>query len=235
MIKLRNIPVLIYTILVLCTFSCVSVYFDQPQPVDAKNMKKFPKKLRGTWVQDDDTTLVGKTIFRKVEWNSKLLSRTEIDTNDALVIRGDKIYNLDEDSTKGFNFVIQNDSILINVSQVIEYKLGNAALLRSVSKDYYILNVRKDSIWWNVFLIEKKSDGTILAMYPKKGELSILKTIFENDDLEIKIPYVEDKLTTSEFQKFWKVELTSKQIIEFRNKGGFTDTSLVLEPKYKIE
>ena len=235
MIKLRNVLVLTYIALVLCKVSCVSVYFNQPQPIDSKNMKKFPKKLRGTWVQDGDTILVGKTIFRKVEWDSKLLSRTEIDTNDAFVIKGGKIYNLDEDSTRGFDFIIQNDSILVNVSEIIEFELGDTALLRFASKDYYVLNEKKDSIWWNVFLIEKKNDGMILVSYPKKGELSILEKILKNDDLEIRIPYVEGKLTTSEFQKFWNVGLTSKQIIEFRNKGGFSDTSLVLEPKYKID
>ena len=88
--------------------------------------------------------------------------------------------------------IIQNDSILVNVSEIIEFELGDTALLRFASKDYYVLNEKKDSIWWNVFLNEKKNDGMILVSYPKKGELSILEKILKNDDLEIRIPYVEE-------------------------------------------
>ena len=214
--------------------SCTSVSFDQPQPIDAKNCKKIPKKFRGTWVSNDDTTIIGKTFFRKIDWNFETLSKAELDTNKSLVIRGKFIYDLEDDSLKGYEYTVMDDSLIVKIPDRFEFTLGNSAQLRSVSKKYLTLNLKQDSIWWNVYLVEKKNDGRIVIRSSKQQDLSILESILNTNEIEITSPD-KDELETSEFQKFWSVELSSKQIIEFINEGGFSDTALVLEPIHKIE
>jgi len=51
----KYIPVL----LVLLTWaSCITVEFENPQPDGAKSLKKFPKKLQGTYLVDDEGMLL---------------------------------------------------------------------------------------------------------------------------------------------------------------------------------
>lgn len=220
----------------LLTVSCVSIYFNKPQPIDSKNIKKFPKNMRGTWVSDGDTVTVRKKTFRKVEWAYESISRAEIDSNESLIIKNNQLFDLESDSSKGYYYKVHDDSFLVYIPQIIEYKLDEKVLFRRVPEKYYTLNVNVDSIWWDVFLIERLGNGTVVVRYPQKKELDILETILGNEDLEIVIThYVEDEFTTSEFQKFWNVGLTSKQLLEFVDKGGFSDTTLVLDPKNKID
>jgi hypothetical protein len=225
-----------FVVAILCLASCVSIYFNNPQPTDAKNIKNFPRKIRGTWIEDGDTTSIRKKTFRKVEWEVKSISKAELDTTQSLVVKGDKIFDVESDSVQGYYYEFRDDSFFVNIPQITMYELGEGVLFRRVSKSYFTLSINTDSIWWNVYLIEILPDESILVKYPKKSELSILETMLENEELEIKItPYEDDKLTTSEFQKFWNVGLTSKQMLGYISKGGFSDTTLVINRTNKFK
>jgi len=221
---------------ILSLASCVSIYFNNPQPTDARNIKNFPRKIRGTWIEDGDTTTIRKRTFRKVEWAVESISKAEFDTTQSLVVKGDKIFDLESDSVQGYYYELREDSFFVKIPQITRYELGEGVLFRRVSKRYFTLSINTDSIWWNVYLIEILPDESILVKYPIKSELSILETMLENEELEIKItPYEEDKLTTSEFQKFWNVGLTSKQMLEYISRGGFSDSILVINPTNKFK
>ncbi|WP_157515072.1 hypothetical protein [Gaetbulibacter saemankumensis] len=221
---------LLFGCLFFSVISCTSVYFNQPQPIDSKNLNRIPKKFRGTWVQKNDTIIIGKRFYQKTGWYFNTISKVEIDTNKSLQIRGQRIYDLEEPSSKGFEFTAVNDSLIIRHAERFKFTLGDSAQLRSVSKKYSIINLKKDSIWWDVFLIERKDNGEIIVKNTKKDELKILEALLNTNEIEIA---AKDKKTTLESRKNWNVGLTSKQMIKFINMGGFSETTLVLKPDEK--
>ena len=49
---------ILVSILVLTTWaSCVTVEFDEPQPRDSRSLNKYPKKLQGSYLNEDDGML----------------------------------------------------------------------------------------------------------------------------------------------------------------------------------
>jgi len=226
-----------YLFLLLCMLSsCVSIYFTEPQPVDVKSRKNIPKKLRGTWIDKNDTTYVGKRTFRKVEWQVEIIAQSEVDADSNTQIKGDRIFKTDVEPLTGYSFTRRNDSLVVNTSEEVKFELNKTAELRKISRDYWALNWARDSIWQEVFLVHKLADGTIQINKIKKPELKLVEQMKQDTTLEIIIgPYDENKLTTSKYQKFWDISFTQKEMLQFIQLGGFSDTLMVLEPQFKID
>ncbi|WP_242156305.1 hypothetical protein [Aestuariivivens sediminis] len=235
MMTSRNTFILIVGSLLLSMMSCTSVSFNQPQPVDSKNLKRIPKKLRGTWVQKMDTIIIGKRFYQKTDWHIDTISRAEIEADTSLEIRGQRIYVNHEDALKGFEFTVLQDSLIVKVPDRFEFTLGDSAQLRRISKRYAIINLKKDSIWWDVHLVEYKNNGGIIVRHPKKEELHLLESLLNRTDIDLIMAKKDtNNKNTAESHKYWDVGLTSRQLMDFINQGGFSGTSLVLEPHEKI-
>ena len=48
--------------------SCVSVYFDQPQPKGGELLTNFPKEFQGKWLGDDDTIYINSNCVKVYEY-----------------------------------------------------------------------------------------------------------------------------------------------------------------------
>ncbi|MCP4120366.1 MAG: hypothetical protein GY751_01285 [Bacteroidetes bacterium] len=218
-------------ILSLLITSCVSIYFNQPQPVETKNLKKAPKSIRGVWLDELDTTVIDKKTYYHVEWYLDTISKTTVDTTTSLEIRNNMIYDIEDDPLTGYAFTDYGDRIIIKVPDRMEFTLSDSSILRMVSRSYYSFNARKDMIWWEVFLVQKMEDGSINIRYPSSNELSILESMDAGEEKETQNS--EDTFLSSEFQKFWEADLTRQLMIEFIELGGFSDTVLVLDKGMK--
>lgn len=50
--------------------SCLSVYFDQPQPKNGIQLKSVPKELQGSWIEKSDTVYIGDNGIYHYEFDS---------------------------------------------------------------------------------------------------------------------------------------------------------------------
>lgn len=69
-------------------FSCTYPYFNQPQPVDAKNLKKVPRELWGAWINEKDSIIIDKYSFTHVvnSFDQSEISKSEMELSGRLSI-----------------------------------------------------------------------------------------------------------------------------------------------------
>ncbi|HKL71265.1 MAG TPA: hypothetical protein VJ855_01300 [Marinilabiliaceae bacterium] len=69
--------ILLFTVLLL--FGCSTVTFEEPQPINVKYLKSFPKSLIGLYVGKDMDTLIISHNFFKYEADEKYLITSDLD------------------------------------------------------------------------------------------------------------------------------------------------------------
>lgn len=215
---------LFYLILLCSTLiSCSTFYFTTPQPVDSKNIYEFPSLFRGTWVEGQDTMIVGKTFFRNIKNHPKSIYKAEADTTSFILFNDNKIYFIDSTSqiklTGGFPYSIIGDSLFYVDREVTEINLGAKAFLRKV-EDKYILNVERDSHWWELYLILKNTDGSYMAKYLNKNDLDKMNN--------------KKLLFSTEYDYYLEANWKTKELNAYINKGVFSDTVIQLFPENRI-
>lgn len=161
-------PALLWNaILFFILASCTVVYFDQPQPVDARNLKKVPKAIQGKWIKttetDTSTIEFGKTTYRFSEVNHESVALSHVESWKKYKMKDGLIYNMFEDSTRGFPYRQSGDTVYFREHFENVITLSDSALLRK-GKGSYLLNVRT-ALGWEVFLIRRSDDGSLLADY----------------------------------------------------------------------
>ncbi len=93
------------------------------------------------------------------------------------------------DATGQYSFVFDS---LAKVYRKEGYFLSDSMLLFKAG-DYYVANLSKDGIWWEVEIIELKENGDICLYYPKTAPyfgrgrgLKVLKIVQEYDPIPLK-------------------------------------------------
>lgn len=221
--KTQHLMMFLLSGIIYTATSCDAIYFTSPQPFNTKNIYEFPKEYRGYWVNDGDTTIIGKNYFIHKEYKqTHSIAKKEIDTSTIYILKNNKIYIKEkyEDIllTEGFPYQQQNDTIYFKAREIIKLSLGYETFLRKVDQ-YYILNTSNTTTWWTLYLIKKTLDNTL--------EISILKE--------------EDLKSNSNFETIYNAEeglfLDAKwSITELKNliqKGGFSSMILELDLKDK--
>lgn len=204
-------------------FSCSTFYFTSPQPIDSKNLYEFPSQYRGTWVEGKDSMIVGKTFFRNIKNSERSIYKPEADTSSLLLMHDNKIYFIDSSNqiklTGGFPYKVEGDSLFYIDHEVTEINLGPKAFLRKV-EDKYILNIERESLWWELYLIQKNTDGSFMAKYLNKSDLEKIKN--------------KKLLFSTEYDHYLEANWTVKELNAYIVKGIFSDTVIHLEPGNRV-
>jgi hypothetical protein len=86
---------LLLSLLVTLLFSsCLTFYFSQPLPVDAKVCHRMPRPLRGNWKGNEGTLKIDKKkwLSTSVDSNDRVSMKTEFELSDSLVLKRYKGY-----------------------------------------------------------------------------------------------------------------------------------------------
>lgn len=175
--KLYNGCAFILLLTIVC--SCSNAYFDQPQPVNARNLKKIPKELRGIWTGSDDSKIcdsiiIDKTSYIHIQHYDEIISKTEMETSQEYKIVNDKIHykNKDDDEMykNGFDYIFKNDTFFMKGRYILyDFCLSDSVILRK-AKETYVCSIKKGN-WWELYLIQKVKNGEIKISYPEGKEL----------------------------------------------------------------
>jgi hypothetical protein len=182
--KLCNKCASILLIIIIC--SCSNALFDQPQPVNTKNLKKIPKELHGIWNNDSDTIIIDKSSYTHIVVYEDHITKAEVDTSRDVKMVKDELFLTNEDTNiKDFNYILKNDTFFYTTRSIGNlFSLSDSVLLRK-TKETYICNVKKGN-WWELFIIQKGKngeikiyfpDGNILNENPLKYGISIIDTV----------------------------------------------------------
>jgi len=213
--------------LIICIMlsSCNNYYFNTPQPVDSKNTYTTPNKSRGTWYTDDNklnTLTIGKDFYTTIEKNQWKESKTklELDTNTYFI--GNKIYYSEDSKLKGeYDYVIKDDSVIVESIEIKRVELGQNAFLRKF--DYgYILNLKHKEMnnWWNIrFIDTRNKEGVIIRE-------------IDNEDLNKNDNYT---ILHEEFDEYLIANWTKHDFQNFIDNGGFSDTLFFFKYTEKIK
>ncbi|MEP3389085.1 MAG: hypothetical protein ABJO02_12905 [Reichenbachiella sp.] len=197
--------------------ACSQQYFDQPQPIDGKNIYAFPAPFQGIWTDGKDSLIVAKYFFANIEYSSLSLPYTKRDTTAYALFRGSKVYPYDSIRQQilgvGTSFEVRNDSIYYEIRESLEVQLGRKAFLRQVG-DQFVLNVKGDNDWWELFLMGVTDQRKLVVTYPS------IDAMIEQD--------INPVLSNTE-EDYFEVRWTTKQFNQLIKNNVFSDTLLFIE------
>ncbi|MFH1001041.1 MAG: hypothetical protein V1783_09390 [Bacteroidota bacterium] len=216
--KYRNI---FFIIGLLILTACERTYFSVPQPVDSKNIYEFPKEIRGLWVNNFDTIVIGSTQFKSLEYKEFKVEKSIADTSSSYIFRNGKVFlvNNDKSLSERLNYSIVNDTVVILKREVQEISLSQNSFLRAIDFGY-ILNIKNEEHWWELYLIEPNVNGRIIV------------TSLKHDNLDVR--FNEEILHKKESTYYLNVKWTKNDLSQIINNGIFCDTLLQLEINEKI-
>jgi hypothetical protein len=209
--------------LLLTLNSCNSVFFSEPQPVDAKNIFEFPAQVRGVWMEGEDTITIGKREYRSVSYRNESVAKSIADTSSQYILANNKIFILkNEDAprlTGGFPYEERADTLYYKARELEEIFLGGNTFLRKVGSRY-ILNIRNDELWWELLLVEKARDGSVLGRRLSKEDM---------DSFQVSQP-----IWKSEDMSYYDIRWRAHDLTSLIKAGCFSDTTINLTPDQKI-
>lgn len=229
--KIRPFFIFLFSTSILA--SCVTIYFDQPQPVDAKDLRKTPRAVRGTWIMGTDTATIAKRTFYWVEWYTDTVTSAEIESEAELEIRDGFIYDRSEKNPTGYRCEPLGEDWLVYMPERINYGLADSALLRKVTDNFYTFNLTKDGKWWEVFLVERTGDNALSIWYPGRTDVCLMEAIGAGEEEYLEEDGDPNTAFTNDFQKYWSVALTREKLLECYDLGAFGELVLELKSAWK--
>lgn len=160
------------------TSSCSTVFFDNPQPTDARSMNHVPKAIQGTWKKSgknyEEILTIDKSSWHKIATEKHGIPKSKMDVSKSYRMANGKIYSADQDFQTGYPYEILHDTIFFSERNEEEIVLSDSVLLRS-ARNCYILNLKRDK-WWEIVFIQKMKNGEVRISYPISEELMDMKT-----------------------------------------------------------
>lgn len=192
------------------------IYFQEPQPADAKNIAHFPSKMRGVWRVDEATVKITKDRFQYIYTELDTLTLAEIDTSDAYLISGQTLYIFDELEDGYARIVARQDGYLVYEGKaLVEFWINERNPLRRVGEQY-LFSSSKNVYWWELYLLAVAENGDIVIKRLCANDLPLI------DEKEL---IKKEKYTNS---YYYAVKWTRKELEALLEKGFFSDTVFVL-------
>jgi hypothetical protein len=177
-----NSPILIiFMLLIVIISSCSTVFFDSPQPTDARNLNHIPKAIQGRWKKSEknheETLTIDKNSYRKIAVEKHGIPGSGKDESKSYRLAEGKIYLADQDFQVGYPYELLRDTLFFSERTEEELVLSDSVLLRS-AKNCYILNLKRGN-WWEIVFIQKMKNGEIHISYPVSEDLRNMDPLYK--------------------------------------------------------
>lgn len=227
----RNLLLFFTLIAIVILSSCTAYYVDNAQPIDADNTYNLPKRITGSWYIKEspedgpsnwDSISITKEYYHYIVRDEYEGAMSEIEEDSSAFIVDDKIYIKDDGKlTAVFPFTIQDDSVKVILVDHELVDFGPKAFFREI--DYgYILNTKHEELWdwWDLKFIDLRNNSQMIV----RG--------LADKDLKILPPY---ETLHEDYTNYLRAKWTSAEVLDFINKGGFSDTLLTLRYDERLE
>jgi len=222
----------IILIFISLTFSsCSDFYFSSPQPIDSKNNYSVPAKYTGSWRLEEtrfkksssvDSLIIGKKYYKRISRSTVKESKSDMELDSNIYFLNNKVYSNESGSLEGgYNYIIKNDTVIMDVLEIELIEYGENAFLRKFNYGY-ILNLKHKKMngWWNIkFIDTRNKEGIVIRQLTR-------------EDLE---KNKHHEILHEDFSKYLIANWTQGDIEEFIDNGGFSDTTMFLKYDEKIK
>jgi hypothetical protein len=184
---MKILPFILVSLLLLSSCLENSPDFLEAQPTDSKNLKKFPRKLHGNFKVDDDEVLtISKFMILQTGLENIEISLMEIDTNEALFIKNDTLFDSEEGDKIPIK-ILHDTAFGIYDWIDTAFHISDKNILRKFKGQFFLNEKQDDNLWKVVKLRLIKSDGSIeFATIHAKNEAEEVKNITPLIDIEAK-------------------------------------------------
>ena len=187
-----------------------SVYFENPQPDNTKNIKKIPKHLHGSYLSIEDSTIL--TITNRLICEhyhfTEIIHLNEIDSN--YILTKDSIFSLQNDEKWAIHYQGDSITVFINFIDTI-FHLNDNNLLRKLNRNYF-LNRKHETNKWEVKTLSLQKNKLTISSISPNTELETLQEI-----------------TQTRQDSSYSFQLTKKQLKTFIKKNSFSNKTVFIK------
>lgn len=180
------------------------VYFNNPQPDNAKNIQQIPKHLQGNYlgVKDSTRLTINKNVICKIYRYTEMISENELDS--TYVLGTDSLFSIKNKEKWAIRYVGDSIKVYGEYLDTIFY-INDVNLLRKL-KGTYFLNTQYGTNKWEVKTVRLHKKRLIIGSITSDNEVKVLKEI-----------------TKSEQDSNVSFQLSKEQLKMFLRQNGFAD------------
>ncbi len=153
--------ILLYALIFLT--SCISVYFEVPQPKGIKILDQFPEIIRGQYLIEDDTIFINADSYQYPDESEKRISITEVDNVPEIYIKDDIIYDEQFMPGIGMKYNIINDTVTYSYKLKLTEGLSDSVILKSYQDKYFLSRKVPDKEYWELIILIRQGNGDLLV------------------------------------------------------------------------
>ena len=196
--------------------SCISVYFEVPQPKGIKKLDQFPEIIRGQYLLEDDTIFINADSYQYPDESEKKISIAEVENVPEIYIKEDIIYDEQFMPGIGMKFNIINDTITYSNKLKLTEGLSDSVILKSYQDKYFLSRKVYDKEYWELIIIIRQENGDLLL------------SLVDVDEEEI-----PELSTITDFNKIGESEYllnpSKKKLLKLIEQGLFDEGDLVIK------
>jgi len=196
--------------------SCISVYFEVPQPKGIKNLDQFPEIIRGQYLLEDDTIFINADTYQYPDESEKKISIAEVENVPEIYIKEDIIYDEQFMPGIGMKFNIINDTITYSNKLKLTEGLSDSVILKSYQDKYFLNRKVHDKEYWELVIIIRQENGDLLL------------SLVDVDEEEI-----PELSTITDFNKIgesgYLLNPSKKKLLKLIEQGLFDEGDLVVK------
>ncbi|GAB4411308.1 MAG: hypothetical protein OHK0039_16380 [Bacteroidia bacterium] len=209
---------LLASLLLIVATACTPVLFEQPQPKGLLRLGAFPEELRGAYVSERDTIVVGPREIAYSIWHDYTVKTGKLDSLD-LEIRDGRLY--DRASGRQHAFTVEDDQLKYSWH---EYQLMGLSDTLFVSRDdrRSYLNFWTDEGWYLV-LLHRDAQGQL-----------VMESLDQNEEKVAaygKLIDLKPVLDTSGEVDYYIADPSYKQLMRLFEAGAFVEENRFLPVK----
>lgn len=203
-------------LLIVTLWSCEDpIKFEEPQPPNQNDLKRIPKKLRGSYLSTIDSTYLKIDERTIVDWTDiefmTLVDSLEYEIDSTKIIREFANYIEVIDGNVNLNFRLFGDSVLVRGSlRDTLFEISETHILRRF-KGHYFLNYKRSDANWKVRRLTLSKKELSFSMVRKPEDIEILKEITEVKEIKSdsgKLTGYKLKPSRKELKRLMKLSFT---------------------------
>jgi len=193
---------LILLIILILPSGCLTIYFEQPQPIGETNLESFPEAMLGSYLIEGDTLYILEKEFQYPEVYQGKFPLSQLDSMHNIHLEGNLLFNSELSYQDGIPYTVENDTLSYYLKIYISEHLSDSLLLRKEGS-YLVLNEKADGLdAWNISLITIEDNGNLRVFatgdFTTEGE--------DMDPKSVKDGKLEDFYPITEFRKMSEYE-----------------------------
>lgn len=165
----------LFLLLIFVLSACTNdVLFTEPQPEGSRDLKKFPKKYTGQYIDMEDSTILVIMSYVVLEEHTEALSDplSEVLEDGDIEIRNDSM--LFKDSGRWYSIEQRNDSVFGKVEfHDTLVDLSGSGKLRKLGRNFFV-SLPLDSLWM-VFKLSFDRDDYAYLCEVDKNEMPVFE------------------------------------------------------------